>query len=230
MFKVFIVQLEWKNYMPHLSKLRSLLSLDEQQRASTWIDTQNQDKFVIIRGMLRILLSNFLEHKPAEIIFSYNTWGKPILFHPNAIHFNLSHSKEWVIYAFCKETPIGIDIEYQNPNIPIIKLARRYFSSCENAILNTLNTDKKIKGFYQAWVQKEAAIKALGLGFYFPLTKVEVNLAPQEPYTIRLTGEHLRLYPLQIKAGWKGALAVSTSAKNITLEFLSPSFLSTPPL
>ncbi len=142
MITVTIAKLPWEHYKSYLPQLWLFLSSKEQQRAHQWIAAKDREKFIIIRGILRALLGKFTKCNPKELVFNYNAWGKPLLIYPITYHFNLSHAKKWAVYAFSKEVPVGIDIEYQNRDLSITKLANRYFSKRENLILARLNTEE----------------------------------------------------------------------------------------
>jgi 4'-phosphopantetheinyl transferase len=66
------------------------------------------------------------------------------------------------------------DIEYE-------QLAKHYFSSAENSILQALPPTAKQQAFYNRWTRKEAYIKARGIGLSFPLALFDVSLNPSEP-------------------------------------------------
>jgi len=86
--------------------------------------------------------------------------GKPRCAHPCAPHFNLSHSGNWIAAAFCRDVPVGIDIEDPTRPVPFEALARRYFSprECETVLR------EGAEAFFKIWTRKEARVKAEGHG------------------------------------------------------------------
>lgn len=72
-------------------------------------------------------------------------------------HFNLSHSGMYAAAVF-DECDVGIDIEVQR-NVDL-KLAGRFFSPEETALLNASSSPEK--QFLHTWTRKEALIKAYG--------------------------------------------------------------------
>ena len=63
-------------------------------------------------------------------------------------------------------------------------IAARMFSRGENEVYRTLDLRDKPLGFFNCWTRKEAFIKALGDGLYYPLDRFDVSLAPGDPARI----------------------------------------------
>src|SRR3954453_19521860 len=70
----------------------SLLSDDERARAKRFHFERDQNRFTAGRGMLRAVLSNYVQKPARELKFTYSDRGKPILGGLPAngtLHFNL---------------------------------------------------------------------------------------------------------------------------------------------
>ncbi len=120
-------------------------------------------RFIIARAMLRDLLAYYSKQCPQKLKLTYSVSGKPFLINPErCIEFNLSHSKNILVYAFTIDTPIGIDIEYINNRTYIDKIAYRFLPAYEYDRLQLLQGVKKLEVFFNAWVRNEALIKAMG--------------------------------------------------------------------
>lgn len=140
----------------------STLDTAEQERAARYVNPWHGQRYACTRGLLRRLLGRFLKQEPAEIEFSYGTYGKPALTGVGGLNFNLSHSGDWVALGFCRERRIGIDMEIHIDSRDCLAVAYQCFSPRELAELNQrLNT---AQAFCDLWVRKEAALKAAGLG------------------------------------------------------------------
>lgn len=85
-----------------------------------------------------------------------NEYGKPFA---SDVHFNISHSGEWVLLCTAN-FPVGIDIEYIKP--PKQKAAEYAF--CDDELFWLSQNPNKDFGFYTLWTQKEAVTKAIGKG------------------------------------------------------------------
>jgi len=158
---IWWIDLEEKS---NLSQLWLYLSAEEQQRAPRFKFDRHRDRFVMARGNLRVILSQYLEGiAPADIQFVYTDRGKPILANSHCLQFNLSHAHQHAIYAISL-TPVGIDLEYPRSLPDLLSLAQRFFTPEEYQILSTLSSSDQQQLFFQIWTLKEAYLKATGEG------------------------------------------------------------------
>jgi len=97
-------------------------------------------------------------------------YKKPYL-ENQSIDFSISHSGEYVIVAFSKNTKIGIDIEYLNKNIDLCDFNSVFL---EHEIKEIHNANNKIEKFYKIWTLKEALLKAEGKGLFENLKDVKI--------------------------------------------------------
>ncbi|GMK38055.1 4'-phosphopantetheinyl transferase [Paenibacillus sp. CCS19] len=100
------------------------------------------------------------------IQFRANSYGKPELVYPAELHFNVSHSGNWVVCAI-SDGPVGIDIEQIQPID--MEVSRRFFSPAEHAQLIALPMEEQLNRFYELWTLKESFVKAVGMGLSMPL-------------------------------------------------------------
>lgn len=165
-----------------IQSLHQTLSADEQQRAALFHFQKDREHFIVARGLLREILSRYLNQKPDDISFYYNQHGKPAL-HTHGqepLHFNVSHSHGLALYAVTS-CPIGVDIERIRTDFSYQEIAEKFFSPQENAMLRSLPLNLQPKAFFTCWTRKEAYIKAVGKGLSIPLNQFEVSLLPGEP-------------------------------------------------
>jgi 4'-phosphopantetheinyl transferase len=150
-----------------INTYRHILSTDEMTRARRLLDIQKQHAFIACRGMLRQILSQYLEISAQDIVFQYNDNGKPSLApdHCSDLVFNLSHSAECAVIAVTRGTDIGVDIEKIDPALEFHKLAERFFDQNEQAVLHRTPTSRQRRTFYRLWTVKEAQLKMIGSGF-----------------------------------------------------------------
>lgn len=142
---------------------QSWLTPEEKIRAEKLAFPYRQD-FVISRAILRDLLAYYSEQYPQKIKLSCSISGKPFLIKNSkrCIEFNLSHSKNILVFVFTIDTPVGIDIEYIKPRAHLDKIAYRFFPADVHDQLQLLQGTNKLKAFFSAWVRNEALIKAKG--------------------------------------------------------------------
>ncbi|WP_150267832.1 4'-phosphopantetheinyl transferase family protein [Paenibacillus tepidiphilus] len=111
--------------------------------------------------LIRNLAGAYLGCRPSEVrIAKESGGGKPVL--PYAgMHFNVSHSGEWVVCAIDR-CPVGIDVEEIKPID--LGIAERFFSADEYKALLTEPADRQIEMFYELWTLKESYLKQNGQG------------------------------------------------------------------
>lgn len=161
-------------------RLRSTLSPDELARADRFYFERDRRRYIVGRGVLRNLLGAYVHQSPDQIVFNYNVYGKPA--GAAALHFNVAHSHERVLFAFTAQAPVGIDVEYVLRVVNDMDLlAERFFAPEENEVYRALPEVEKRAAFFRCWTRKEAYIKALGIGLSHPLDRFVVSLAPDRP-------------------------------------------------
>lgn len=154
------------NFFNFLSYFKNILSDDEIRKAESFYKQEGKDRAVISRGLLRVILSQYLAIEPKKIKFIYNQKGKPDVdakINSIKIKFNLSHKNQYVIYGFSLVN-IGIDLEFIDNNKKLLPIAKRFFTPEEYQYLKQLDNPKQTEIFYQFWTKKEAYLKAIGEG------------------------------------------------------------------
>ena len=165
------------------------LSADERARAQRFYFARDQRHFIVARGVLRDILSRYLELEPRALTFAYGSKGKPSLAQElvstcskaSGLCFNLSHSGGLALYAFTYGRALGIDIEQLRDMEDAERVATRFFAAGEVQVFSSLPAHLKRDGFFNCWTRKESYIKATGDGLSMPLDRFEVSLVPGEP-------------------------------------------------
>lgn len=204
-----------------LQQLQGVLSEGEVARAMSFHFEKDRKRWMVARGVLRMLLSRYLQLDPGLLQFEANRFGKPSLVFPALgypLQFNLSHSCDLALYAFTFTRQVGIDVEYKRADLDYEALARICFSLYEQGVLQTLLVLVKQEAFYNCWTRKEAYIKARGQGMSIPLDQFDVSFEPGEPAALLQSRED----PHEIKSwtirelfpavGYVGALACEGKA------------------
>lgn len=153
------------NKKKNISYLSSLLSKDEQKKAANFKFLRDREQFLITRGILRCVLAGYLKEIPQAINIHYGLWGKPCLSEEKTLHFNVSHSGDYALFAFARDYEIGIDLEQVNENLELEEIALTIFSQTELSYWKKIPPEEKINFFFKFWVGKEAFLKALGKGW-----------------------------------------------------------------
>jgi hypothetical protein len=103
-----------------------------------------------------------------EIQIRRHAYGKPYIKDYSQIHYNISHSGEWVVVAIGK-SPIGIDVENRREDWDLI--GERVFSESEKYWSQNSYKRKAI-----LWTIKEAYVKYLGIGLSKSLNSFSIDI------------------------------------------------------
>ncbi len=200
-----------------LQHLAATLSSDEVCRAKRFYKEQHRQRFIAGRGILRTILSRYLDVEPQLLQFSYEPSGKPILadsFADRKLWFNLTHSQGLALCAVSCDRQVGIDLEYVRPISDVLSLANRFFAPGEYAVLSSLSPHQMQEVFFRYWTCKEAYLKATGVGIA-QLEQIEIVLTPGQPAKIK-TEQQWSLLEIVPDGNSVAAIAVEGSGIRLT--------------
>ncbi|SHF25986.1 4'-phosphopantetheinyl transferase [Seinonella peptonophila] len=175
------VHLWWidvERFLHQRSSLFHLLSTMEQEQARRFVFTDDQNRYIVIHGICRLILSRYMNCFPQSIRYGTEQNGKPILIQAEepTIHFNLSHSATKAVIAL-SFSQVGIDVEKMKENIPLDELVPHFMSMKEREEFYWLPRTVKTAAFYRCWTRKEAYVKAIGHGLSYPIKEIDVSIA-----------------------------------------------------
>ena len=212
-----------------VASLLPLLDPDERSRAERFRFDVHRRRFIVGRGMQRVVLGAYLGCDPAAIRYAYGPKGKPALAGPEPrtteaepLYFNLSNSEELAILGLVRGREIGVDVEHLRSLSDLEQLASRFFSSRESGTLLGLPASARVEGFFNCWTRKEAYLKAVGEGITAPLNRFDVTLVPGEPARmLSLEGDAGRaaawsFHHLRPAEGYLGAVAIEAEGMEIS--------------
>jgi 4'-phosphopantetheinyl transferase len=130
------------------------LSFDEWQRATRYLFEMDRRRFVLGRGVLRLILGELLGVRPEGVQLVYGPFGKPALapgFSEKPLQFNVSHSGDLVLIAIAAGRAVGVDIERIGPENAFDSIAENFFSPAERAALRALHLSVQRDAFYACW-------------------------------------------------------------------------------
>ena len=182
--EVHLYRIFFSKQKQHLHDCMRMLSDTEKNGTARFRFQTDREHFIIAHGMLRKVLSRYLDVAPSRLKFSCGVYGKPVLEGiPDgcSLCFNMSHSHDIALFALAWNSRIGVDVEYIRviPDAEVI--ARRFFAPQENIAFSAVPPDKKLEAFYNCWTRKEAFLKATGDGLSRRLDSFTVSLVPEEP-------------------------------------------------
>src|SRR5262245_39066041 len=114
-------------------KMMPLLSEDERERARRYRVERARRRFIAARGLLRRILACYVGVAPEQLVFLYNSNGKPSMapWFEKSVCFNLSHSGGRAVYAVTCGREVGIDVEEISPIPEAEEIAVRFLSEEE---------------------------------------------------------------------------------------------------
>ena len=157
--------------------LAGCLRDDERQRAGRFRLARDRRRYVVARGRLRQLLATRLGTYPRSVELSCGAHGKPCLAPGSSavdLRFNVSHSGDFALFAFCRGHEVGVDVEAVQPMQDADAVARHFFSRGELQAYRALAPRDRELGFFTCWTRKEAYLKARGGGLQSPLSECDV--------------------------------------------------------
>ncbi|MCR9192069.1 MAG: 4'-phosphopantetheinyl transferase superfamily protein [Gammaproteobacteria bacterium] len=155
----------------------TLLNEEEYKRASRYHFDRHRRRFTVARALLRLILGRYLQVDPKSIKFTTNDYGKPSVAEQTDLQFNLSHSQELALLAIGQTQPMGIDLEHFSAR-PLAGMANTMFSPQEITAFSQVPTRIRPLSFFHVWAQKEAFIKACGMGLSYPTQSFTVPVLP----------------------------------------------------
>lgn len=202
-----------------LQGFAELMDKNEQTKAASFKNSMLRDRYIAVRGLLRVTLAHYLATDPATLQFSFGKHGKPALI-GHQLYFNLSHSANTLAVAISDQDNIGVDIEQIKQRNGLQEIAERCFSKLELNHWNRLPESLQHQAFYQLWTKKEAFVKAVGHGIALGLSECEVDLSEGLSF-VQVPGEYgsakdWKIVELSIDAGFCGALVLPNQDFAIT--------------
>jgi 4'-phosphopantetheinyl transferase len=202
-------------------KMSYSLSSGEKKRVGDFINQDDRKRFILARYVLRTAIYYYTGVDLSNKDFAYTQYKKPFLDKKLGlnIEFNIAHAGDIILVAFSKQ-PIGIDIELEREideslfnELVLTKNELEYFKNINYQIAKQI--------FCRIWVNKEAYIKLIGLGFYYSINLIEINFGKAFNVIIDSNTNIKQLYivhELDIRSGYKAAVAIQDSNATIMVK------------
>jgi 4'-phosphopantetheinyl transferase len=161
--------------------LLPILSREESAQAAQFSFERDRIRFIQAHGIVRQILSNYLDADAATLIFARTHHGKPYLI-PRAngphLEFSVSRSCNCCMLAVQLDHSIGIDAEKVRDLPQAIDIVQSYFTPAESKALSALRGAARRDAFFALWTHKEATVKGLGISLAAHLGRIEFDLDP----------------------------------------------------
>ncbi len=173
MFDTYILKIHTPIGKDSFDKLLEYVSEEKKERICWFSHQEGAQRTLLGDVLARYAICKRLGARNSDLVFGTNEYGKPILHEPNGIHFNISHSGNWVVCAV-DDTTVGIDVETTKPID--LRVAERFFSEDECISLINQPEEMRLKYFFMLWTLKESYIKMEGKGMSIPLNSFTVRI------------------------------------------------------
>ncbi len=162
MTEVYLIRtVSVEDFLKSKDHLLELLPQSARQILNRFSRANDGQRSLLGEVIVRKIAAAKLLISPDRLEIAKTEKGKPFIVRNNGVHFNVSHSGEWVAVAF-GDSDVGIDIE--KIRRVDYRIAERYFSAGEKEQLNRLVGDDKLHFFFELWTMKESYLKLLGKG------------------------------------------------------------------
>jgi len=167
----------------------AVLMLDpaERDRARSFRDRADQQRFLVAHLCLRLILARHLDVRPEAVAFSRDrcprcgqAHGRPVLAGPGQhVQFSMSHSGDWVLIG-TGPWRLGVDIQ-EVPGLATVRDVLPLLHPGEQAEITARAGSGRARAFARVWARKEAYLKALGVGLAADLAQVYAGADGRAP-------------------------------------------------
>lgn len=168
------------------AKLQEYISSEKKEYISRFYKYEDAQRSLLGDILARYCICTQFNMKNEELVFRNNEYGKPMVMSNDNIHFNISHSGNFIV-CIADNHPVGIDVE-EIILINNIESILDSFSEEEINILMSQSKEKRLNLFYVIWTLKESYVKAQGQGLSIPLNSFsvvsDIFLTPQKGINI----------------------------------------------
>ena len=190
MLDTYILKIDRNIEKDDFNRLLSFVSKEKKERISRFHRFEDAQRTLLGDALARYAICKRLGIRNRDLVFGANEYDKPVLLEPNGIHFNISHSGNWVVCAV-DDNAIGIDVEMIKPID--FKIAERFFSRDEYISLINQPEEMKLTNFYMIWTLKESYIKTEGKGLSIPLNSFTIRMESNK-FSVSIANEIREFY------------------------------------
>lgn len=160
------------------AKVRSALTLPEQERAAAFRFDRDAIGFMAGRYLQRSVLSLYTGAAAEDLNIAAGEHGKPYLAGETALAFNLSNTNGLAVLAVSRAcTAVGVDAEMRSATLEA-GAAQLICSAAESATLSTLQGAERQALLLAFWTLKESFLKATGHGLAVEPHRLNVRVDP----------------------------------------------------
>lgn len=152
-------------------KFRKLISEEKCLRVDKYKYVEDYQRSLLADVLSRKMIADMTGVDAEKLDIRTSEYGKPYVFNIMGVHFNVSHSGEYVA-CIVSDRPCGIDIEKIDE--VDLSIAQRFFTKNECQYIVDCPKKQRAGRFYEIWTVKEAYVKLQGRGLGIGLDSFEV--------------------------------------------------------
>jgi 4'-phosphopantetheinyl transferase len=143
----------------------ALLDAVERKRLRRFDRPEASGLFALRRAVRRVILAEYLDTDPAEIVFGEAPGAKPRVIRPAAdFEFSASDTPGLGVVAVARGAAVGADIEVER-SVHAAGFERRILTPAERSLLGQASSEgQRQRMLLRAWTAKEAVLKGIGTG------------------------------------------------------------------
>lgn len=186
--EIHLWRLHATRFATYLAAYDALLSAPEKAQAQRYQSPPARQRYILGHGMARLLISHMAQVAPQDLIWQTNRYGKPSLQPlqradtPLPYQFNIAHNDHWILCALAHQRPVGVDVETIRPTPDDLPAMAKYCLHPDDYHQFLAHPAAQVQLFYQHWTQKEAYLKALGIGIATQKTMPMLKLSPRHDH------------------------------------------------
>ncbi|UZO81320.1 4'-phosphopantetheinyl transferase superfamily protein [Aquimarina sp. ERC-38] len=203
MIHLFFTHISQEEHEFLLQKKLPEFSKDFQNKILKYRRWQDAQLSLLGRMLLNYAFKK-IDKQFCENKLAYTSYGKPF-FEGENIKFNISHSGNMVVCAITETKEIGIDLEV----IQDIHIEDFRSQMTDLEWQRIFSSDNIKASFFDYWTQKEATIKAHGMGLSIPLKSFEIV-----DNRVELSDDLFLLKKVDLASDYSCHLAVKETDKN----------------
>lgn len=196
-----------------LNQLKEIISEERRKKMERYRFEADKIRSLFAEVLVRYGLKKHFGMEKEEVSIEKNEYGKPELIKRKDIHYNVSHSGDWVICAF-SSFPVGVDVEIEKEHN--LDIAKRFFDKTEYETLRECESPKEL--FISYWTLKESYVKAEGKGMQIPFDTFSFDIAHDE-IKLQVEGKPCNTYEFQVYGIADGVQVATCSREPIEGKF-----------
>lgn len=188
------------------TRFREEVAEEKRERIDRYRFAADYKRSLLGDAMARKMIQNVTGIAGGDLDIRTDANGKPYVNNADHIHFNLSHSGEYVA-CILSDRPCGIDVELMKEGNS--KIARRFFPESEYRYILDGAEEMRKERFYEIWTAREAYSKLEGVGIVAGFDSFEIVKRRGE-YAVMVDGSRIGSVVVQ---GLEGNYMLSFTAE-----------------